>query len=102
MALKSEFDYYLQHEFCPECGKQRDAMWIEYPYHVIATTDGVDNNKCECKCGWCGVVDQLISKNDFIKIKKTDLLNFYKEATNIGNKPYSERTIEIFKFLELM
>ena len=102
MPKYSQYEYYLKHEFCPECFKQRDAMWIENAYQIIDMVDDVDNNKCECKCGWRGTVDQLISKNDFSKIKKTDLLNFYKETT-IGNKGrYSERTIEIFKFLELM
>jgi hypothetical protein len=98
----SELEYYLKHEHCPECFRQRDAMWIENPYQIINTVDDIDDNKCECECGWRGNVGQLISKNDFTKISKNDLFNFYKETT-IGNKGrYSERTIEIFKFLELM
>jgi len=100
MPNELQYEYYKKHEYCPLCGKQRDTMELEHTFANIDDINAIDIRKCECKCGWVGIISDLVTENDFIKISKTDLKKFYQEATN-PNVPFSQTSYLICQFLEL-
>ena len=59
----SEEEYYQGHKFCPKCGNRKANMFQTcFGFIFYEGEPYKDENECECKCGWVGIVDDLIEK----------------------------------------
>lgn len=55
-----EVSYYEQHDACPKCGNESDNMLVTSSAGMSSRGWKLDRNKCWCKCGWEGIVDDLV------------------------------------------
>ena len=56
------YKYYKLHVACPECGNKKTAQ--TYIWYPIWDETSTDDNECKCKCGWSGIVHDLV-KGDY-------------------------------------
>jgi hypothetical protein len=50
-------DYYELHKYCPQC---RDD---DYECTMVGGLFLKDRNKVWCRCGWTGIVDDLVAES---------------------------------------
>jgi hypothetical protein len=55
-------EYYKEHRVCPKCGNRTSSTYIGFVFQKGKPYK--DENICECKCGWKGIFDDLVRKQN--------------------------------------
>jgi len=59
--------YYAQHRKCPRCGSGVSQTLVGYVMDPDHPEEFKDENDCCCRCGWEGIVHELVAEEIFNK-----------------------------------